>query len=53
MPAPTSSKRCAWSKTATPKPRCAIAKAAVNPPIPAPAIITVREDGTVHFSVDL
>src|SRR5712691_3627829 len=45
MPAPTSSRRCAWSNTATLKPRSAIAKAAVSPPMPAPATRTVREDG--------
>src|SRR6266852_995299 len=51
MPAPISSRRCAWSNTVTPNPCRAIAKAAVSPPIPAPAMMTVREDATAHVSV--
>src|SRR5262245_48274887 len=45
MPAPTSSSRCAWSNTATRNPFCAIARAAVSPPMPAPAMRTVRVAG--------
>ena len=43
-----SSRRCAWSNTATANPRCASASAAVRPPMPAPAMMTLRQDSTVH-----
>src|SRR5262249_21403012 len=51
MPAPISSRRCAWSNMVTLNPCRAIARAAVSPPIPAPAMMTVREDATAHVSV--
>src|ERR1700722_15976561 len=44
MPAPVSSSRSACSSTTTRKPFWASANAAVSPPIPAPATITVRGD---------
>src|SRR5450631_3908563 len=42
-PAPVSSRRSAFSRTTTRKPCAASASDAVNPPIPAPATIMVRE----------
>src|SRR5712692_6982939 len=45
-PAPASSRRSAFSRTTTRKPRPASASAAVNPPIPAPATTMVREAAT-------
>src|SRR5690348_8128005 len=44
MPAPVSSSRSACSSTTTRKPLRASANAAVNPPIPAPAMMTLRAD---------
>ena len=49
-PAPASSRRCTWSNTATANPRCASASAAVRPPMPAPAMMTLREDVTIDVS---
>src|SRR5215831_4864445 len=43
MPAPVSSSFSIWSNSVTRKPSRASAKAAVNPPIPAPAINMVSE----------
>src|SRR5215831_20652420 len=45
-PAPTSSSRSAFSRMTTRKPLAASASAAVNPPIPAPAMKIVRETAT-------
>src|SRR5476649_1494269 len=45
-PAPASSRRSAFSRTTTRKPWPASASAAVNPPIPAPAMTMVREAAT-------
>src|SRR5216684_8267950 len=45
-PAPTSSSRSDFSRTTTRKPFPASARAAVNPPIPAPATKMVREAAT-------
>src|ERR1700736_2666748 len=50
MPAPTSSRRRAWSNTATRKPCWAMASAAARPPMPAAATMTVREEPTADFS---
>src|SRR6266508_6539620 len=50
MPAPISPSRVAASHTATRKPRCAIASAAVSPPIPAPATTTVRLAANAYLS---
>src|SRR5579862_1266059 len=44
MPAPASSMRSACSSTTTLKPSRASARAAVNPPMPAPPTMTMRED---------
>src|SRR5271154_4441805 len=46
MPAPVSSSRSACSRTTMRKPLRASASAAVSPPIPAPATMTIREDAT-------
>src|ERR1017187_1642865 len=45
-PAPASSRRSAFSRMTTRKPRAASAREAVNPPIPAPATKMVREAAT-------
>src|SRR6516164_843440 len=45
IPAPVSSSRSACSRISARKPLRARASAAVSPPIPAPAMMTVREDG--------
>src|SRR5664279_156156 len=47
-PAPTSSRRAAFSSTTTRKPRAASASAAVSPPIPAPAMKMVRDAATLR-----
>src|SRR5665213_2826742 len=46
MPAPSSDSRAACSRRVTRKPACASIKDAVSPPIPAPAMMTLREDAT-------
>src|SRR5882724_645816 len=46
MPAPVSSSRSACSKSVTRNPLCASISAALNPPMPAPAIRTLRDDAT-------
>src|SRR4051812_44579708 len=47
-PAPTSSRRAAFSSTTTRKPLLAKASAAVSPPIPAPATKMVRKAATLR-----
>ena len=46
IPAPVSSNRSACSRTSARKPLRASASAAASPPMPAPAMMTVREDGS-------
>src|SRR5258708_8311717 len=46
MPAPVSSSRSACSKSVTRNPLCASISAALKPPMPAPAIRTLRDDAT-------
>src|SRR5882757_9337727 len=46
MPAPVSSSRAACSISVTRKPLRASISAALNPPMPAPAIRTLRDDAT-------
>src|SRR5215471_7809721 len=46
IPAPVSSSRSVCSRISARKPLRASASAAVSPPIPAPAMMTVREDGS-------
>src|ERR1041385_7825686 len=46
MPAPVSSSFSACSSSVTRKPLCASISAALNPPMPAPEIRTLRDDAT-------
>src|SRR5260370_18939351 len=46
MPAAVSSSRSACSSSVTRNPLCASISAALNPPMPAPAIRTLRDDAT-------
>src|SRR5262249_31148231 len=52
MPAPVSSSRSACSATITRKPLRASASAAVRPPMPPPATMTVREGATPASAPD-
>jgi hypothetical protein len=48
MPAPVSESCEACSSNVTRKPDCASISAALRPPMPAPAMMTLREDATAR-----